>query len=124
MLTVGGLPSPMPENAAPAQLPDWLDLESRKAERVRIGLAAELFGNRTERTSVRVLDLTSLGCRVAAAPSVSVGAFVTVAIPYFTDISAWVAWSKKDELGLDFANPLPSRVVEHVIGLSARQSAV
>jgi hypothetical protein len=36
-------------------------------------------------------------------------------VPKFTNVQGWVAWSSPTAIGVDFAHPLPSRVLEYII---------
>ncbi|MGI4733011.1 MAG: hypothetical protein ACRYFW_14875 [Janthinobacterium lividum] len=103
-------------------LPDASGMDERKARRRAASIAARLYGAVTAPCPVRVLDLTHLGCRVSASQLLSVGAFVTLELPHFTDVNGWVAWSLDGEIGLDFAHPLPPRVVDYILDRAAPSS--
>lgn len=108
----------MPTNPASSSFPAWLPADERKADRLRLSLPAQMSSDRFDTINVRLTDLTGLGCRLSTAERVSMGVFVTVHIPGFTQISGWVAWSEDGELGLDFANPLPDPVTGFIVQLS------
>jgi hypothetical protein len=48
---------------------------------------------------------------------VTVGTFVTLAIPTFVEMFGWVAWSTDHALGISFSHALPPAVLDHVVGL-------
>ncbi len=106
----------------PTTLPAASGMDERKAKRIAASIAARLSGAVTVPCPVRVLDLTHLGCRVSTSQVLSVGAFVTLALPHFTDINGWVAWSLDGEIGLDFAHPLPLRVVDYILDRASPSS--
>lgn len=98
--------------------PTWAGKEQRAVVRIVVdweaSVAAEKFGT----CAVKVTDCTIRGCRIEANLNVTVGTFVQIAIPNFTDVQGWVAWSRPTAIGVDFAHPLPSRVLEYVIELN------
>lgn len=97
----------------------WPGLDERVALRAPIRLMATLKSDKIPLWPVEVTDVTQLGCRIAVPERVSVGTFVTLAIPTFVDLVGWVAWSTNTALGIDFSHPLPSGVLEHVVKLGA-----
>ncbi len=95
--------------------PEWAGKEQRTAVRILVNweasVAAEKFGS----CAVKITDCTILGCRLETDLSVTVGTLVQIAIPNFTDVQGWVAWSSPTAIGVDFAHPLPGKVLEYVI---------
>ena len=69
-------------------------------------------------TAVHLTDLTYRRCCLSTKQGVSVGSFVTIHVPGYTEINGWIAWVKNGEVGLDFADPLPHAVTEYVLRLS------
>ena len=102
---------------APSTLPSWLVSDERQANRLPLSLPAQMSSNRFDMTAVHLTDLTYQGCRLSTEQGVSVGSFVTIHVSGFTEINGWIAWVKNGEVGLDFANPLPHAVTEHVLRL-------
>lgn len=80
-------------------------------------LSATLSCEKTPLQQVIATDITRLGCRVTLQQNISVGTFVTLAIPAFVELFGWVAWSGPHVAGIDFSHPLPPAVLEHVIRL-------
>lgn len=95
--------------------PEWAGKEQRTAVRIMVdweaSVAADKFGSR----AVKITDCTIRGCRIETDLCVSVGTFVQIAIPNFTDVQGWVAWTSPAAIGIDFAHPLPSKVLEYLI---------
>jgi hypothetical protein len=60
-------------------------------------------------------NCTSLGCGIETRLGVTIGTFVHIAIPYFADVSGWVAWSSLEAIDIDFCNPIPTRVLEYIV---------
>lgn len=86
----------------------WTGKEQRTAVRI---VAADKFGS----CAIKITDCTIRGCRIETDLSVTVGTFVQIAIPNFTDVQGWVAWSSPTAVGVDFAHPLPGKVLEYLI---------
>lgn len=64
-------------------------------------------------------NISSLGFRIRSEYGVTLGRFLSLDIPQLTRYSGWVAWSYSDEFGLDVANPIPQKVIDHILALAA-----
>ena len=95
--------------------PEWAGKEQRNAVRIVVDWEARVITDRFGSCAVKITDCTSRGCRIETDLSVTVGTFVRIAIPKFTDVEGWVAWTGSAAIGVDFAHPLPSKVLEYVI---------
>jgi hypothetical protein len=95
--------------------PAWLGKEQRQAVRIVVDWAASVAADKFGSKTVRITDCTNRGCRIETDLAVTVGTFVNVIIPQFTDVPGWVAWSSPDAMGIDFSHPLPRRVLEYII---------
>ncbi|WP_445191237.1 PilZ domain-containing protein [Sphingomonas sp. Tas61C01] len=105
-------------------LPAWLDLDERRADRRRMNIAAFLETQvHPTQIGVRVIDLSTDGCLLAVPGGLPLGRYVTLMLPGAVNVEGWIAWSKGDQAGLDYARSLPTAVVEQIIGASD-QSAV
>lgn len=95
--------------------PEWAGDNQRSSVRIvvdwKASVAAEKFGSR----AVRITDCTNRGCRIETNLSVTVGTFVQITIPKFTDVQGWVAWSSPAAIGIDFSHPLPSKILDYII---------
>ena len=96
---------------------DILGLDERAAPRVGLRLRAVLKCDKTPTQQVIATDITRTGCRAAIQRRVSVGTFVTLAIPEFVEVFGWVAWSNDYALGINFSHTLPPAVLAHVVSL-------
>lgn len=106
----------------PAVTPPAL-VDERRAVRVPTELVAGLRWGEALPENVIVTDMTNFGCRIATICGVSIGTFVTVAIPEFVEIPGWVAWSTDTAMGVDFSHPLPDAVRAHVVALGFGKAA-
>ena len=109
-----------------ATRPDFYDaasdvsgLDERRDSRVSVRLSAILKCDRTPTQRVIATDITRSGCRVIIQRRVSVGTFVTLAIPSYVDIFGWVIWSDDRALGIDFSHALPPAVLAHIVRLGS-----
>jgi hypothetical protein len=93
----------------------WLEKERRQAVRIIVNWSASLTVDELGAKRVRITDCTSRGCRIETDLAAAVGTFVYIALPLYTEVPGWVAWSSSDALGIDFSQPLPSRVLEYII---------
>jgi hypothetical protein len=94
--------------------PGWLAIEERKALREPFDASGDVVGDRVPASSVRVVDLSSLGCKVESERPIVAGRFVSPTIFGF-DFKGWVVWTSEDGYGVDFAHPVPDRVVAHLL---------
>lgn len=106
-------------------LPAWLTVEERTAERWPMNFATSFTRHGgAEATDAHVMDLSTYGCLLATPGRTQLGGFVTLTLSQSLTVEGWIAWSKGDHAGLDFAHPLPGAVVEQMIveyGHAAKQ---
>lgn len=95
--------------------PGWTGKEQRIAARIVVDWEASVATGEGGSCAVKITDCTNRGCRIETYLAVTVGTFIRIAIPKFTDVEGWVAWSSPSAIGVDFAHPLPSKVVECII---------
>lgn len=98
---------------------DVSGLDERAERRVSLRLRAVLKCDKTPTQQVIATDFTRTGCRAVIQRRVSVGTFVTLAIPTFVEVFGWVAWSTDHALGINFSHNLPPPVLAHVVGLGS-----
>jgi hypothetical protein len=95
--------------------PAWQGKEQRHAVRIVVDWAASLAAEKFGTKPVKITDCTNRGCRIESDLALTVGTFVQIGVPQFTDVTGWVAWSSPGAMGVDFSHPLPSRVLEYII---------
>lgn len=95
--------------------PGWTGKEQRTAVRLVVDWEASVTAEKFDVCAVKITDCTNRGCRIETDLAVTVGTFIHIAIPNFTDVQGWVAWSSTAAIGVDFAHPLPSKVLEYLI---------
>ncbi|WP_443027109.1 PilZ domain-containing protein [Sphingomonas sp. LB3N6] len=105
----------MASQSSNPEYPSWLAADERKAVRIPVDWPATVAADKFGVEAVRITNCTRLGCRIETWLAVTVGTFVHVAVPNFADVPGWVAWSSPEAIGVDFAHPLPNRVLEYII---------
>lgn len=97
----------------------WLDpvpWENRRSlRRIDATLPAALDRPDQIRREVTLADISTHGCRVAA-DGLRVGDRVRLHLPATEPVSAYVAWTGRDEVGLEFRRPLDPAVVAQIAG--------
>lgn len=66
-------------------------------------------------TDVRIVDISKHGCLVADVPGATVGSFLTIKLPNGLAMEGWIAWSKEDHAGVDFAHPLLPGILAQLV---------
>jgi hypothetical protein len=105
----------MGSNPEPQNYPSWLAREERTAHRVAVSWEATICSPTLEDAACRILDITHLGCRLSSEHPPRTGTLVTVAIPEFAGITGWIAWRSNGEVGIDFAHPMPTAVLDEIV---------
>jgi len=99
----------------PTVYPAWLAHGERQAERLTVKWEATVACMKFDPEPCAVLDITHLGCRLQLSRDVTVGTYITVRVPDFANIEGWVAWSKAQQIGVDFSHPLPAAIVSEIM---------
>jgi hypothetical protein len=87
----------------------------RKGERMRTQATGSCKTARGFQWDIKIDDLSVGGCRVDdPRHGMELGAHVTLFIAGTGPHIAEVAWRQGDRVGLEFARPLPERVVKHI----------
>ncbi len=94
---------------------DWTGKNQRTSVRIVVDWEASVASDKFGARAIKITDCSSRGCRIETDLAVTVGSFVRIAVPMFTDVEGWVAWSSPSAIGVDFAHPLPSRVLEYIV---------
>ncbi|MEG3168442.1 hypothetical protein U1737_09600 [Sphingomonas sp. LB3N6] len=95
--------------------PGWTGKDQRNSVRIVVDWGASVAVEKVGSCAVKVTDCTTRGCRIETDLGVAVGTFIRIAIPSFTDVQGWVAWSSPEAIGVDFSHPLPGKVLEYII---------
>jgi hypothetical protein len=102
---------PMPE---PARSP----AERRLAVRSRTHLPVFLITPGGGTYSAFVTNASSLGFRIRSEYGVAIGRFLSLDVPGLARYSGWVAWSHESQFGLAVANPVPQKVIDHILAIA------
>jgi hypothetical protein len=89
--------------------------DRRLAARARICLAVLLITPGGEIYAATLTNISSLGFRIRADYGVTLGRFLSLDVPELARYSGWVAWSQEGEFGLAVANPIPQKVIKHIL---------
>jgi hypothetical protein len=95
--------------------PSWTGNDKRTAARIVVNWEASVAADKFGSCPVKIADCTNRGCRIETDLGVTIGTFVQIMVPKFTNVQGWVAWSSPTAIGVDFAHPLPNRVLEYII---------
>lgn len=104
----------------PADKPLSFPGNRRSAVRSRIHLAVSLITPAGDIYSATLTNISSLGFRIRSDYGVTLGRFLSVDVPELARYSGWVAWSHSGEFGLDVANPVPQKVIDHIVANAAK----
>ncbi|HEX8413799.1 MAG TPA: PilZ domain-containing protein [Sphingomicrobium sp.] len=97
-------------------LPAWLSLDERTAARWPMDVAAFVQTQvNPAQIGVRVVDVSTHGCLLAIPGGMPLGRYVGLALSQSLVVEGWIAWSKGDHAGLDFAHPLLAVVLEQIL---------
>ena len=96
--------------------------ERRRAPRLAISLAASLRERGRNACSVRLVDLSALGCRLELGSDIPQGSWVWLRLPGIEPRFSRVAWSRGGFAGIEFETPLHEAVLDALVGLETRPS--
>ena len=97
-----------------AILPDGQP-ERRRAERAGLRLSATIREPGRSRVGVRVIDISTHGCRIEAQSGASADAWVLLSIAGLETQYCRVVWRAHEFAGLEFATPLNEAVFERLL---------
>lgn len=89
--------------------------ERRRAERSALRLNATIREPGRGRVSVRVIDISTHGCRIEATTGASADSWVLLSIAGLETQYCRVAWHCQEFSGLEFATPLAEPVLEKLL---------
>ena len=90
--------------------------DERRTERRASGAGAALGGQGRLKVQVRIVDISSQGCRLELPGQLPEGALVSVKVPTLEPWQARVVWSKRGSAGCQFTHLLHPAVVQRLAG--------
>lgn len=97
-------------------LPAWTALDERRARRRSLDVAASMATPVCPAVvGVRIADISTHGCQLVVPGGAATGRYVTVALPSSLAVEGWIAWSKDDRAGVDFAHPMPGPLLDWIV---------
>ncbi|VXC81711.1 hypothetical protein SPHINGOT1_20155 [Sphingomonas sp. T1] len=95
-------------------------LDRRCSNRTAMSHPAVLITSLGDKHSAIIQNVSTLGFKVRSEYEVTVGRFLSIDIPGLATYSGWVAWSYRDQFGLDVANAIPEPVIKHIIAMAVQ----
>ena len=89
--------------------------ERRRANRAALSLSATMREGSRTKVQVRVIDISTHGCRIQCTSAVSVDACVWLSIPGLENQYCKVIWACQEFVGLEFEKPLANAVFEKLL---------
>jgi len=89
--------------------------ERRRADRAALRLNATIRSTGKGRTRVKLIDISTGGCRIQCTSAVPVDACVWLSIPTLENQYCKVIWACQEFVGLEFEKPLANAVFEKLI---------
>jgi hypothetical protein len=103
--------------ARPAVQPD-----RRRAERAGLRLSATIRQPGRSRIGVKVIDISTHGCRIEAQSGASADSWVLLSIAGLDTQYCRVVWRAHEFAGLEFAAPLAEAVFDRLVGDQSQMS--
>ena len=89
--------------------------ERRRANRAALSLTATMREGSRSKVQVRVIDISTGGCRVECTSAVPVDACVWLSIPGLENQYCRVVWHCQEFVGLEFEKPLSAAVFDKLV---------
>ena len=89
--------------------------ERRRANRAALSLTATMREGSRSKVQVRVIDISTGGCRVECTSAVPVDACVWLSIPGLENQYCRVVWHCQEFVGIEFEKPLSAAVFDKLI---------
>ncbi|HET7709272.1 MAG TPA: PilZ domain-containing protein [Sphingomicrobium sp.] len=91
--------------------------ERRRADRAALRLAATMrTGGGKSRVQVRLIDISTHGCRIDCTSTVEADTWVWLSVTGLETQYCRVAWQCQEFIGLEFATPLAEPVLDRLLG--------
>ena len=91
------------------------DRDRRRAPRAGLRLSATIREPGRSRTGVRVIDISTHGCRIEAQSGASPDTWVMLSIAGLDTQYSRIVWRAHEFAGLEFATPLAEAVLERLL---------
>jgi len=101
-------------------VPDQVPAERRRSNRTALSLTATLRDGTRSRAKVRVIDMSTHGCRVECPSSVADDSWVWLSVGGIETQYCRVAWHCGGFVGLEFNTPLPEAVFDRLLADQAK----
>jgi PilZ domain-containing protein len=89
--------------------------DRRRANRAALSLSATMREGSRTKVQVRVIDLSTHGCRIECTSAVPVDACVWLSIPGIENQYCRVIWHCQEFVGLEFEKPLSAAVFDRLL---------
>src|SRR6478672_7512843 len=89
--------------------------DRRKVERTALRLTATMRAGTRSRVKVRVIDMSTNGCRIECSSSVDDDSWVWLSIAGLENQFCRVVWHCQEFVGLEFERPLSDPVFEKLL---------
>jgi hypothetical protein len=97
-----------------AELPDG-ESERRRAPRAALRLSASIREPGRSRVGVRVIDISTHGCRIEATSGASAEAWVLLSVAGLESQYCRIVWQAHEFAGLEFASPIAEAVLDRLL---------
>jgi hypothetical protein len=97
-----------------AELPDG-ESERRRAPRAALRLSASIREPGRSRVGVRVIDISTHGCRIEVTSGASAEAWVLLSVAGLESQYCRIVWQAHEFAGLEFASPIAEAVLDRLL---------
>lgn len=94
--------------------------DRRRAGRAALSLSATMREGSRSKVQVRIIDISTHGCRIECTSAVSVDATVWLTIPGLENQYCRVVWHCQEFVGIEFEKPLAQAVFDRLIASQER----
>ena len=96
---------------------NWSGPERRRSPRLAMNLAATMRERGRNAFSVRLVDISALGCRIELYSDLAPDTWVWLKLPSFEPRYSRIAWCRGGFAGIEFEAPLHETVVDVLAGV-------
>ena len=89
--------------------------ERRRADRAALRLNATIRSTGRARTSVKLIDISTHGCRIQCSSTVDADSWLWLSVAGLETQYCRVVWHCHEFIGLEFATPLAESVIERLL---------